>query len=334
MMSALKSSTPLTVARIFATVFSILVGCQVQNALAQPYPNKPIKFIAPIAPGGLTDTLTREIATGLSAKLGQPVVVDNRPGGGGTIGMVAAAKSPADGYHIVMVYAGVASVNPVLIPDLPYNTLNDFSPISLAGGFPLVLIAKESLPANSTKELIEYAKQNPGKLNYASAGNATSSHITMELFLRSAGISMVHIPYKGEKPVLNDLMGGQVDVAFNSLTSVLPLMQSGKIKVLGISTPKASPLAPQIQPISEAGVPGFHSMGWYGILAPAGTPDDIIQRLSKDTRSVLNDPAFKEKLAKQGVELYGSTPDEAKKWIVEDTEKWRKVINEAGIKAN
>lgn len=321
--------------------YKVLTICAISLALIQPspthaqsYPNKPIKFIAPIAPGGLTDTLTREIGTGLSAKLGQPVVVDNRPGGGGTIGMVAAAKSPADGYTIVMVYAGVASVNPVLIPDLPYNTLKDFAPISLAGGFPLVLIARESLPVNNTRELIEYAKKNPGKLNYASAGNATSSHITMELFLRSAGISMAHIPYKGEKPVLNDLMGGQVDVAFNSLTSVLPLMQSGKIKVLGISTPKASALAPQIEPISEAGVAGFHSTGWYGILAPAGTPTEIIQRLSKETQTVLNDPAFKERLAKQGVDLYGSTPEDAKKWIEEDTEKWRKVIQEAGIKAN
>lgn len=333
-MSILKRKMLLLGSKIFAIVLLVFNGFQSQYVHAQPYPNKPIKFIAPIAPGGLTDTLTREIANGLSAKLGQPVVVDNRPGGGGTIGMVAAAKSPADGYNIVMVYAGVASVNPVLIPDLPYNTLKDFSPISLAGGFPLVLIARESLPVNSTKELIEYAKKNPGKLNYASAGNATSSHITMELFLRSAGLSMTHIPYKGEKPVLNDLMGGQVDVAFNSLTSVLPLMQSGKIKVLGISTPKASPLAPQIQPIAEAGVTGFHSTGWYGILAPAGTPDDIIKRLSTETQNILNDPAFKERLAKQGVDLYGSTPDEAKKWIEEDTEKWRKVIKEAGIKAN
>jgi len=305
-----------------------------QSAFAQPYPNKPIKFIAPIAAGGLTDTLTREIATGLSARLGQPVVVDNRPGGGGTIGMVAAAKSPNDGYHLVMVYAGVASVNPVLIPDLPYNTLKDFTPVSLTGGFPLVLIAKPDFPANSTKDLIELAKKNPGKLNYASAGNATSSHITMELFMRSADISMTHIPYKGEKPVLNDLMGGQVDVAFNSLTSVLPLIESGKIKVLGISTPKVSPLAPHIQPVADAGLPGFHSTGWYGILVPAGTPTEIIQRLNQETQAVLNDPAFKDKLAKQGVDIYGSTPEAAKKWIEEDTEKWRKVIREAGIKAN
>ncbi len=333
-MSVLNMTKRLMASKAFVMSCISLTAFAMQPVQAQSYPNKPIKFIAPIAPGGLTDTLTREIATGLSAKLGQPVVVDNRPGGGGTIGMVAAAKSPADGYTIVMVYAGVASVNPVLIPDLPYNTLRDFAPISLAGGFPLALIARESLPVNNTKELIEYAKNNPGKLNYASAGNATSSHITMELFLKSAGISMAHIPYKGEKPVLNDLMGGQVDVAFNSLTSVLPLMQSGKIKVLGISTPKASPLAPHIQPISEAGVPGFHSTGWYGILAPAGTPAEIIQRLSKETQTVLNDPAFKERLAKQGVDLYGSTPEDAKKWIEQDTEKWRKVILEAGIKAN
>lgn len=333
-MSVLNMTKRLMASKAFAMSCISLTAFAMQPVQAQSYPNKPIKFIAPIAPGGLTDTLTREIATGLSAQLGQPVVVDNRPGGGGTIGMVAAAKSPADGYTIVMVYAGVASVNPVLIPDLPYNTLRDFAPISLAGGFPLALIARESLPVNNTKELIEYAKNNPGKLNYASAGNATSSHITMELFLKSAGISMTHIPYKGEKPVLNDLMGGQVDVAFNSLTSVLPLMQSGKIKVLGISTTKASPLAPHIQPISEAGVPGFHSTGWYGILASAGTPAEIIQRLSKETQTVLSDPAFKERLAKQGVDLYGSTPEDAKKWIEEDTEKWRKVIQEAGIKAN
>lgn len=303
-------------------------------ALAQTYPDRPIKFIAPIAAGGLTDILTREIATSLAERLGQPVIVENRPGGGGTIGMVAAAKSAPDGYTLVMVYSGVASVNPVLIPGLPYETARDFTPVSLVGSFPMLLIARADFPARNTQELIALVKSNPGKFNYGSAGNATTSHMTMELFRHATGLEVTHVPYKGEAPVLADILGGQIDFAFNTMTSVLPYLKSDRLRVLGISTPTASPLAPGIAPVAESGIPGFNATGWYAVLAPAGTPAPIIAKLNETIAKIVADPQIRAKMANQGVELFASTPEGAARWIAEDAQKWRAVIEKAGIKAN
>ena len=303
-------------------------------AFGQTYPDHPIKFIAPIAAGGLTDILTREIATGLADRLGQPVVVENRPGGGGTIGMVAAAKAPPDGYTLVMVYSGVASVNPVLIPDLPYNTARDFTPIGLVGSFPMLLIARPDFPARNTQELIALVKSKPGTFNYGSAGNATSSHMTMELFRDATGLSITHVPYKGEAPVLADIIGGQIDFAFNSMTSVLPYLGSDRLRVLGISTPTPSALAPGVVPVAESGIPGFNATGWYAVLAPAGTPAPIIARLNETLGKIVADPQVRARMASQGVELFASTPEGAARWIADDAQKWRAVIKKAGIKAN
>lgn len=303
-------------------------------ALGQSYPERPIKFIAPIAAGGLTDILTREVATGLSERLGQPVIVENRPGGGGTIGMVAAAKAAPDGYTLVMVYSGVASVNPVLIPDLPYNTVRDFVPVGLVGSFSMLLIARPNFPARDTRELIALVKSKPGVFNYGSAGNATTSHMTMELFRDSAGLTMTHVPYKGEAPVLADILGGQIDFAFNTMTSVLPYLKTDRLRVLGISTDKPSPLAPGVATVSESGIPGFEVSGWYAVLAPAGTPAPIIARLNTALEQIVADPQLRERMARQGVELFSSTPEGAARWIADDAQKWRAVIEKAGIKAN
>ena len=303
-------------------------------ALGQTYPDHPIKFIAPIAAGGLTDILTREIATGLAERLGQPVVVENRPGGGGTIGMVAAAKAPPDGYTLVMVYSGVASVNPVLIPGLPYNTARDFAPIGLVGSFPMLLIARPDFPARDTKELIALVKSKPGAFNYGSAGNATTSHMTMELFRHATGLEITHVPYKGEAPVLADIIGGQIDFAFNTMTSVLPYLGSDRVRVLGISTPTPSSLAPGVVPVADSGIPGFNATGWYAVLAPAGTPAPIITRLNETLGKIVTDPKVRARMASQGVELFTSTPEGAAQWIADDAQKWRAVIEKAGIKAN
>ncbi len=206
---------------------ALLLG---QPAAAQEYPSKPIKFIAPIAAGGLTDTLTRVLGQRLSERMGQPVVVENRPGAGGIIGMDAAAKSAPDGYTIVMVYQGLASVNPILYKVPPYETLRDFVPIAQVATFPMVLIVNPSTPIGSVKELIEQARAKPGSMNYGSAGNATTSHLVMELFKRKAGVDLLHIPYKGEAPALTELLGGRVAVTFNSLPSVLAHIRSGKVR--------------------------------------------------------------------------------------------------------
>jgi tripartite-type tricarboxylate transporter receptor subunit TctC len=302
--------------------------------LSQTYPDHPLKIIAPIAAGGLTDILTREIASGLSERLGQPVIVENRPGGGGTIGMVAAAKSPPDGYTLVMVYGGVASVNPVLIPGLPYDTVRDFTPISLVGSFPLLLIARRDFPARDTRELIALVKSKPGIYNYGSAGNATTSHMTMELFRHATGLEITHVPYKGEAPALADILGGQIDFAFSSMTSVMPYLGSDRLRVLGISTPAPSDLAPGVVPVAESGIPGFNATGWYAVLAPKDTPTAIIARLNETIGKIVTDPQVRAKMASQGVELFASTPEGAARWIADDAQKSRTVIEKAGIKAN
>lgn len=301
---------------------------------AQTYPDRAIKIIAPIAPGGLTDMLARDIAAGLSKKLSQSVIVENRPGGGGTIGMMAAAKAQPDGYTLVFVYGGVASVNPVLYADLPYNTLRDFAPISLTGTYSQLLIARPDFPAKNTAEFLALARAKPEALNYGSAGNATTSHMGMEIFKRATGIQLTHVPYKGEAQVLSDIMGGQIDVAFNSMTSVLPFLETGRLKVLGISTLQPSALLPNVSPVALSGATDFEVKGWYGVLAPAGTPVKIIDFLNQTLRDVFADTTLIEKLAKQGVELSGSSPEQATKFIADETEKWRKVIQETGIKAN
>jgi tripartite-type tricarboxylate transporter receptor subunit TctC len=327
------SATVRSVTRLLlgaALCFAALAAAHAQES----YPTRPLKFVAPIAPGGLTDTLARTLAAGLSQRLGQQVVVENRAGGGGIIGMTAAAKLPADGYGIVMVYQGVASVNPVLYKNLAYDTLRDFVPVAQVATFPLVLVVNPALPAKSVKEFVALARSRPGRLSYASAGNATTAHLTMELFKRREGLRIVHIPYRGEAPALTDVMSGQVDAAFTSLTSALPYLGTDRIRMLGIASAERSRLLPNVPTIAEDGVPGFESTGWYGILAPAGTPKLVIDRLNRELLATLADPAVKEMLAARGVDVGGGSPEALRQWIVEDTARWRKVIADAGIQAD
>jgi tripartite-type tricarboxylate transporter receptor subunit TctC len=318
---------------MLATGTGLAFAAGLGNAFAQePYPSRPLRLIAPIAPGGLTDSLARLLATGLSARLQQPVVVENRAGGGGVIGTTAAAKQAADGYNLLLVYQGIASVNPVLYNDLPYATLRDFAPVAKVATFPLALVVHSDVKARSVQELVALAKAKPGSLSYASAGNATTAHLTMELFKRQAGLHLVHIPYKGEAPALNDLMGGQVEVAFSSLASVLPHLKSGRLRPLGIASLERSSLAADIPTIHETGLKGFQSEGWYGVLVPTGTPAAVIDRLNRELLVVLADPETKAKMAAQAVVPTPSSPQALRQWIADETERWRKIITEAGIK--
>lgn len=327
---------PSTGRRAWLKAASAALGATLAGAThaQDAWPSRPLKLIVPIAPGGLTDTLARMLAAGLSTRLGQQVVVDNKPGGGGVIGMTAAARSPGDGYHLVLVYQGVASVNPVLHKDLPYDTLRDFTSVARVASFPLALVTGAQVPVASVKDLLALARKQPGKLSYASAGNATTSHLTMELFKRRTETHLVHIPYKGEAPALNDLLAGQVDVAFSSLQSVLPHLQGGRLKMLGVTSAERSPLAPQHPTIAEAGVPGFQSVGWYAVLAPKGTPAAAIERINKELLAILAEPEMRSRMAAQAIVPGGSSAEALQQWIVEDTERWRKVIQEAGIKAD
>ncbi|RYG09852.1 MAG: tripartite tricarboxylate transporter substrate binding protein, partial [Burkholderiales bacterium] len=218
--------------------------------------------------------------------------------------------------------------------DLPYDTLRDFAPIGLTGSFPLALVVNPKVPARTAAEFVALARSKPGALSYGSAGNATTSHLTTELFKRRAGIHVLHIPYRGEAPALNDLMGGQVDVVFTSLTSVLPYLTSNRIRVLGVTTAERSKLAPHVPTISESGVAGFQSNGWYGLLAPAGTPTAILDRLNTELTAVLNEPETRSRLQALGVDAFSSSREAMRRFIVEDMDKWRGVISAAGIKAD
>lgn len=311
-----------------------VVGAAAGAHAEDKYPSRPLKLIAPIAPGGLTDSLARVLATALGERLGQSVVVDNRAGAGGIIGMTAAAQSAPDGYSLVIVYQGIASVNPVLRKDLSYDTLRDFTPVGLSGGFPLALVVKADLPVKSVDDLVRLARSQPGRLSYASAGAATSSHLTMELFKSRTHLDIVHVPYKGEAPALNDLLAGQVDVVFTSLASVLPHLSNPRLKVLAVTTENRSKLAPDIPTVAESGVPGFQSTGWYGLMAPTGTPAPIVERLNRELVTVLENADMRARLQAMGLEAFSSSPEAMRRFIAEDMAKWRKVIAESGIKVD
>jgi tripartite-type tricarboxylate transporter receptor subunit TctC len=312
----------------FALAFAIgLLGCGLAHA---EYPERPIKMIAPIAPGGLTDSLARIVADNVGKRLGQTVIVDNRSGAGGAVGMLAAAKSEPDGYTLAFVYQGVASVNPVLYKSPAYDTLRDFKPVSLVGSFAELLVVDPALQVSSTAEFIALAKSKPGALNYASAGVATTSHLAMELLKSQAGIDLAHVAYRGESPAIVDVVAGRVSALFATPAVANPLAAAGQVKVLGISTPEADPDAPQIAPIART-VPGFQVEGWYGVLVPAAVDPAIITKLNAAIIAALSEPAVVERLKAIGVTPRTSSPDQLGTLIADEMQKWRKVIADAKI---
>lgn len=303
-------------------------------ATAASYPDQPIHMVVPVGAGGLTDTLARLIGAGISDKLGQPVVVENKPGAGGIIGMEAAAKFKPDGYGLVLVYQGVAAVNASLYKDLPYDTLRDFTPIAGLGSFPMVLVTNPNKGIKSVADFVEQAKKDPENFAYGSAGNGTTSHLTMELFKKDTGIDVLHIPYKGESTANTDLAGGQVDIAFSSLASVIPLVNSGRLMALGIGTLERSDVFPDVPTIAESGYPEFEAVGWYGLLAPAGTPSEIVNLLSDTVRDVLSEQETRDKLATLGVTPKATSAEELGQQIENETIKWKEVIEKANITIN
>jgi tripartite-type tricarboxylate transporter receptor subunit TctC len=257
-------------------------------------------------------------------------VVDNKPGAGGNIGSDIVAKSAPDGYTLVMGTVGTHAINASLYKKMPYDHIKDFVPVSLVALVPNILVVHPSVPANSVKELIAYAKANPGKLNFASSGNGTSIHLSGELFKTTAGVEMTHVPYKGSAPAVTDLLGGQVQLMFDNMPSALPHVKAGKLKALGVTTAKRFPAAPDIPAIAEAGVPGYEASSWFGVLAPAGTPKEIVNKLSSEIAKILQTPEIKERLLSQGAEPVGNTPDQFAAFIKAETAKWAKVVKESG----
>jgi tripartite-type tricarboxylate transporter receptor subunit TctC len=302
------------------------------GALAQGYPSKPIKIVVPYPPGGFNDTLGRTLAAKFTEAWGQPAVVENKPGGNTLIGNDFVAKSAPDGYTLLVV-AFPFSVVPSLFKTMPYDTARDFSPVILAATSPNLLVVHPSLPVNTVAELVALAKAKPGTLSYASTGNGSSNHISMELFKSLAGVEIVHIPYKGSGPAVSDLLGGQVHLMFDNTPNVLPQVKAGRLRALGSSGAKRSTLTPDVPTVAEAGVPGYEVTVWFGLVAPAGTPREVIQKLNAEVTKILAMPDVRERFLAQGVDPVGSTPEQFADHIRAQMAKWAKVVHDAGVKA-
>jgi tripartite-type tricarboxylate transporter receptor subunit TctC len=303
------------------------VALYVPVSQAQTYPNKPVRIISPYSPGGLGDLVPRAIATVLSESLGQQFLVDNRPGASQAIGMQAAAKSLPDGY--TMVYGSVTSlaINPAVTKDLPYDPVKDFAPVSLCVTTPLFLVVHPSVPAKNVKELIALAKRQPGKLSFASGGAGSSNHLAGELLKLLAGVDLLHVPYKGAGPAMVDVMAGHVDMMLGA--AGLAEARAGRVKVLGVTSAKRSPQAPELPTLSEAGVNGYEATIWFGLLAPAGTPQPIVGRLSQEIGKALQQKTLRERF--NTVDLTPTTPEGFAEHIKREMPKWRKVVTEAKI---
>lgn len=299
---------------------------------AQTWPTKPLRYIVPFPPGAFNDTLARTLAAELPKTLGQPVVVENRPGGNTIIGTDAAAKSPPDGYTLFGAALPFAVVQSLY--KTPFDVTKDFAPITLAGVTPNLLVAHPGVPFNDVKGMIAYAKANPGKLNYASTGNGTSNHLSFELFKNMTKTFVVHIPYKGSAPAVTDLIAGQVQVMFDNTPNVLPHVKAGKLKALGVSSKTRTALAPEIPSVDESGVPGYDVTVWFGVLTVAGTPRDVVQRLNTEMVKILTSPEIKERFGKTGVEVVAGTPEHFQKYLNAEVDRWAKVVQAAGIKAD
>jgi tripartite-type tricarboxylate transporter receptor subunit TctC len=304
----------------------------VPQAWAQTYPAKSIRMIIPFPPGGATDILGRVLAQKLGDQLGQSVVVENRPGAGGAIGSEMTAKAPPDGYTIQMATVSTHSIGPALNPKTPYNVKRDFVPVIHLADSTNVLIVSPSLPVNNLRELIAYAKANPGKLNFSSSGNGTIVHMTGEMFKMETGTFIVHIPYKGTALAIPDLIAGQISLMFDNMASALPHVKSGKVKTLAVSQLKRSTLLPEVPTMDEAGLKGFEANTYFGVFAPAGTPAAIVQRLNAEINKALQTPDFRERLASNGAEPVGGTPEQFARVIDRETAKYAAVIKRAGIK--
>ena len=305
----------------------------VGGAHADTYPTKPIQMIVPQAPGGTNDIVARLVAADLSQRLGQQVVVENRPGAGGNIGTQAAARATADGYTLLMTISSTQAINPSLYRQIPFDPIKDFEPIAPVATVPNVLVVNPAFPAKSLAELITMAKAKPDFYRYASAGNGTLNHLLGEMLNSMAGIKLEHVPYKGVAPALNDVLGNQVPMAFASLPSVLAHIKAGKVRALGVSSAKRSPFAPDIPAISET-VPGYSGDLWVGLFAVRGTPKPVTEKLAKTLQAALADAPLRDKLAAQGAEVLTGTPQQFSTMLRADIDKWGKIVKASGAQVD
>jgi tripartite-type tricarboxylate transporter receptor subunit TctC len=303
-------------------------------AQAQAFPSKPVTIVVPFAAGGTTDILARVIGQALNKELGQSVVVDNRAGAGGNIGAQLAAKAVPDGHTLFMGTVGTHAINQSLYRKLPFDPVKDFAPLTRVAMVPNLLVAHPAKPYKNVKELVAYAKANPGKVNFGSSGSGSSIHLSGELFNALAKVDMVHVPYKGSAPAVTDLVGGQIDIMFDNMPSAIQHVRSGRLRALAVTTARRSPELPDVPTIAEAGVTGYEATSWFGMFAPAGTPAPVVARLHSALVKVLADPAVKKKLAEQGAEPYSETPEQFAEFMRKETAKWSKVVKESGASAD
>jgi tripartite-type tricarboxylate transporter receptor subunit TctC len=299
-----------------------------------PFPSKALTIVVPFSAGGTTDILARVVGQFMSKDLGQPVIIDNRAGAGGNIGAQMVARAAPDGYTLLMGTVGTHAINQSLYKKLGFDPIKDFAPISRVALVPNLLVANPSQPFKTVKEMIAYAKANPGKLTFASSGSGTSIHLSGEMFQQMAGVEMQHIPYKGSAPALTDLLGGQTAIMFDNMPSVISHVRAGKLRPIAVTTPTRSPALPDVPTIAESGVPGYSATSWFGILAPAATPAPVIAKLNASILKALADPEVKKKLAEQGAEPHGEKPEQFAEFIRSETAKWGKTVKVSGATAD
>ncbi|CAN1539446.1 PBP2_Bug27 domain containing protein [Burkholderiaceae bacterium] len=317
---------------LFVRVFIVFIAFIANvSAQSQPYPNKPIKIISPFATGGIADTFSRVVGQGLSESLGQPVVVENKTGGGGNIGADFVAKAPADGYTLVMGNIGSHAVNPYLMKNMPYDPLKDFEPVAYVLDAEGLLVVNSTIPVKNVTELIAYVKARPGQVSYGSGGMGTTSHLAGELFKSLAKVDMTHIPYKGNAPAITDLIGGQTQVMFATMPTVLPYVKTDKLKALAVIGSSRASSLPDVPTVAET-LPGFDVSNWIGIFAPAGTPKPIISKLNTEIIKIMQQPAVQKRLETEGAKFKPMTPEAFGAFQKNEALKWAKTIKDSGIK--
>jgi tripartite-type tricarboxylate transporter receptor subunit TctC len=314
-------------------VSAVVVAATANLAYAQSYPSKPVRVIVPFPAASATDVVARTIGQKLSEKWGRPVIIENKPGAGGNLGTEIAAKAPADGYTILMGTVANA-ISTSLYKKLNYDFVKDFTPVTLVATTPLVLAANPKFPASNIKEVIAYAKDKPGKVNFGSGGIGTSNHLAGEMLKSMAGIDMLHVPYKGTPAAHSDLLSGQVNLMFDNIVAVMPHLKSGRMKAIAVTSAKRVSTLPNVPTVAESGVPGFDAVSWIGALVPTGTPKDIVNKLNTDLVAVIGMPDVKERLSASGAELAGSTPEQLAEHIRKETEKWAKAVKASGATAD
>ena len=307
---------------------ALALGAAMPAALAQS--SKPIRLVVPFPAGGATDLFARTLSQKMGERLGTSIVIDNKPGAGGSLGSDMAAKATADGQTLLFTTTSTHSIGPAIGAKLPYDTVRDFTPIAHVGNAPSIMLVPNSSPAKTVKEWIEYAKKNPGKLNYASSGNGTIVQLTAELFKAQAGVFVTHIPYKGTGLAIPDLVAGQLDVLFDSLPTGMPHVRDGRLRALAVTTLKRTPLAPDLPPVADT-LPGFESSTWFGLYGPKGLPAEVVNRVNTAANQALSDPEVRAKLTTLGIEAVTSTPAQFAKMVADDQGKWKRIIAERKI---